>query len=165
MQREIGNSDSSISRRSGVSLTRRSLLLGSLAAPVGLLAGPARAASPDMVGNVAAYRKALTGAAARHRFALIDIRADWCAVCLRVEREILPHPTVRRYLEHIKLVKVDITAMDDGNRQLLTHLRASGPPTFFVVDAATGQEYQETRSLGSFTRRDLIRRLKPFTAL
>jgi thiol:disulfide interchange protein len=118
-----------------------------------------------MVGNVAAYRKALTGAAARHRFALIDIRADWCAVCLRVEREILPHPTVRRYLEHIKLVKVDVTAMDDGNRQLLTHLRASGPPTFFVVDAATGQEYQETRSLGSFTRRDLIRRLKPFTAL
>lgn len=165
MQREIDDSDSSVSRRSGVALTRRSLLLGSLAAPVGLLAGPGRAASPDMVGNVAAYRKALTGAAARHRFALIDIRADWCAVCLRVEREILPHPTVRRYLEHIKLVKVDVTAMDDGNRRLLTHLRASGPPTFFVVDAATGQEYQETRSLGSFTRRDLIRRLKPFTAL
>lgn len=118
-----------------------------------------------MVRNVVSYREALSTVAQGYHFALVDIRADWCAVCHRIEREILSHSTVRRHLEHVPLVKVDVTAMDEANRQLLAYLRASGPPTFFVVDAVTGGEYQHTRSLGSFTRRNLIRRLQPFSQL
>lgn len=144
-------------------LTRRSFLASGFATPVALLSFAAPAASTDMVGDVASYRQTLAAFAGRYRFALIDIRADWCAVCHRIEREVLSHSTVRRHLEQVPLVKVDVTAMDDENRQLLAYLRASGPPTFFVVDAATGREYQQTRSLGSFSRRDLIRRLQPFT--
>jgi thiol:disulfide interchange protein len=144
-------------------LTRRSLLLGGLAAPVGLLVLSAQAAPTDMVRDIASYRDALSTLAGTHRFALVDIRADWCAVCHRIDREILSHSSVRRYLEHVPLVKVDVTAMDEDNRQLLAHLRASGPPTFFVVDATTGGECQQTRSLGSFSRRNLIRRLQPFS--
>lgn len=145
--------------------TRRLLLVGGLVTPVGLLALPAQAAVADMVRNVASYQKELAAVAERYRFALIDIRADWCAVCHRIEREILSHSTVRRHLERMPLVKVDVTAMDEDNHQLLAYLRASGPPTFFVVDAVTGQEYQQTRTLGAFTRRNLIRRLQPFTQL
>lgn len=141
-------------------LTRRSLLLG---APFGLLALSARAAPPDMVRDVASYRDALSRLAVTYQFALIDIRADWCTVCHRIDREILSHSSVRRHLERVPLVKVDVTAMDEDNRQLLAYLRASGPPTFFVVDAATGGEYRQTRSLGSFSRRNLIRRLQPFS--
>jgi len=118
-------------------LTRRSLLLGGLAAPVGLLVLSAQAAPTDMVRDIASYRDALSTLAGTHRFALVDIRADWCAVCHRIDREILSHSSVRRHLEHVPLVKVDVTAMDEDNRQLLAHLRASGPPTFFVVDATT----------------------------
>lgn len=144
-------------------LTRRSLLLGGLSARFGLLSLPAQAAPPHMVRDVAAYRDALSSLARTYRFALVDIRADWCAVCHRIDREILSHPSVGRHLEHVPLVKVDVTSMGEDNRQLLAYLLASGPPTFFVVDAATGGEYRQTRSLGSFSRRNLIRRLRPFS--
>ncbi|MFC0220495.1 thioredoxin family protein [Pseudochelatococcus lubricantis] len=153
-------------QRSAELPARRALLLGGLLAPALLLALPVsmpRAAPAGMVSDVASYQKALAQVARAHRFALIDIRADWCAECHRIEREILAHPSVREHLEKVPLVKVDVTAMDEGNRQLLSHLRASGPPTFFVVDAATGQEYAQTRSVGSFRRNDLIRRLRPFS--
>lgn len=144
-------------------LTRRSFLAGGLAIPAALLACPALAVSADMVRDVASYHQALAALAGQYRFALIDIKADWCAVCHRIEREILSHSSVRRHLERVPLVRLDVTAMDDDNRQLLAHLRASGPPIFFVVDTATGQEYHQTRSLGSFSRRNLIRRLQPFS--
>jgi thiol:disulfide interchange protein len=147
-------------------LTRRALLLGGLLSPALLIALPIstpQAAPAGMVSDLDSYRDALAQVARGHRFALIDIRADWCAVCHRIEREILAHPTVRQLLETVPLVKVDVTAMTDVNRQLLSHLRASGPPTFFVVDAATGQEYAQTRSVGSFRRNDLIRRLRQFS--
>ena len=144
---------------------RRGLLLGSLVVPVGLLTAPigVAAANPAaMVTDVASYRERLEQVARTHSFALIDIRADWCAVCHHIEREILAHPTVLQHLEAVPLVKADVTTMDEGNRQLLSHVRASGPPTFFIVDAATGREYDGTRSVGSFSRRDLMRRLRPF---
>lgn len=146
-------------------LTRRALLAGGLAAPAVLLASPVPAAARGMVRDVASYHRALAALVGQHRFALVDIRADWCAVCHRIEREILSHQAVRRHLEQVPLLKVDVTAMDEANRQLLAHLRASGPPTFFVVDAATGTEYDKTRSLGSFSRRNLIRRLAPFSGV
>lgn len=146
-------------------LTRRALLAGGLAAPAVLLANPVPAATRGMVKDVASYHRALAALVEKFRFSLVDIRADWCAVCHRIEREILSHPTVRRHLEQVPLLKVDVTAMDEANRQLLAHLRASGPPTFFVVDAASGAEYDQTRSLGSFSRCNLIRRLAPFSGV
>jgi len=146
--------------------TRRTLLFGGLVAPVAFVVAPvgkAFASTSAMATDIATFRERLDEVARTHRFALIDIRADWCAVCHRIEREILAHPAVQQHLQVVPLVKVDVTAMDEANRELLAHLRASGPPTFFIVDAATGQEYDRTRSVGSFSRRDLVRRLRPFT--
>jgi len=148
--------------------SRRAVLLGGLAPILSIAApreAPAVAATMQPVTDIESYRQTLTQLASAYRFALIDIRADWCAVCHRIEREILAHPSVQRHLQHVALVKVDVTAMDEGNRQLLSHLRASGPPTFFIIDTATGGEFRGTRSVGSFRRNDLVRRLRPFTRL
>jgi thiol:disulfide interchange protein len=144
--------------------TRRAVLGGGLLSAMALLwpAQPAAAASTVTVATLQAYREALSGVALHAPFALVDIRADWCGVCLRVERDVFPHPTVRRLLEDIALIKVDVTAMNEASRELLAYLRADGPPTFFVVDTASGAEYARTRSVGSLQRRDLIRRLQPF---
>ncbi len=157
--------DADAQRKNG-QWTRRGLLLRGLVVPVGLLTAPIGRAAANraaIVTDVASYQERLEQFARTHRFALIDIRADWCAVCRRIEREILAHPGVLQHLEAVPLVKVDVTAMDEGNRRLLSHLRANGPPTFFIVDTATGREYDGTRSVGSFNRRDLVRRLRPFT--
>ncbi|MGH6760804.1 MAG: thioredoxin family protein [Phyllobacterium sp.] len=143
---------------------RRSFLFGisGAAAFAALFPVDAAAAATPMVRSVETYREALSLLAPRYRYALIDIRADWCPACLRMEREVFPHPSVRQLLEHVALIKVDVTAMDDANRRLLSHLRADGPPTLFVIDIASGGEYEQTRTVGSLRRRDLIRRLQPF---
>ncbi|MDI6028468.1 thioredoxin family protein [Corticibacterium sp. UT-5YL-CI-8] len=144
-------------------LSRRTLLVGLLAATAASWSPrPAAAGSWVAVTNLRTYREALGMLTPRFRHALIDVRADWCAPCLRMEREVFPHPAVRRMLEDVALIKVDVTAMDNENRELLGHLRADGPPTLFVVDTASGAEYARTRSVGSLKRRELMRRLRPF---
>ncbi|MBS0528389.1 MAG: thioredoxin family protein [Proteobacteria bacterium] len=89
----------------------------------------------------------------------LDIGAEWCAFCHTIDREILSHPSIQQLTQRIALVKIDVTAMDHGNKLLLQHLRADGPPTLFVVETATGREYPGTRSVGAFEVVDLIRRL------
>lgn len=144
-------------------LSRRTMLAGLLA---GMLTppplGPVAAASSVTVTDLRSWREVLGVLAPRYRHALIDVRADWCAACLRMEREVFPHPAVRRILEDVALIKVDVTAMDDRSRELLAHLRADGPPTIFVVDTTSGAEYARTRSVGGLKRRELVRRLQPF---
>jgi len=143
--------------------TRRSLLVGLVAATsVVWSQRPAAAASSLTVTNLESWREALATLAPRYPHALIDIRADWCAPCLRMEREVFPHPAVRRMLEDVALIKVDVTPMDGANRELLAHLRADGPPTIFVIETASGGEYARTRSLGGLRRAELVRRLRPF---
>lgn len=144
--------------------TRRAVLGGGLLSAMALLwpVRPAVAASSVTVATLQTYRGALSELAPRAPFALVDIRADWCGVCLRVERDVFPHPAIRRLLEDIALIKVDVTVMNEASRELLAYLRADGPPTFFVVDTASGAEVRRTRSVGSLQRRELIHRLQPF---
>lgn len=143
-------------------LSRRAFLLGSCAAMAASWSPRPAAASSVAVANLRGWREALAMLAPRYPHALIDIRADWCAPCLRMEREVFPHPAVRRLLEDVALIKVDVTAMDDENRELLAHLRADGPPTIFVIDTASGAEYPRTRSVGGLRQREMVRRLQPF---
>jgi thiol:disulfide interchange protein len=128
-----------------------------------VLASPDRA--PAFVAtNEAEFSAALAEARKVVRAALVDIGAEWCPFCRTIEREILPHPSIGQLMQRIALVKVDVTAMDHGNKRLLQHLRADGPPTLFVVDTVSGREYPGTRSVGTFAVIDLVRRLSPFWA-
>lgn len=143
--------------------SRRSMILGLMAAATVICSQRQVAAASSMtVRNLETWREALGTLASHYRHALVDIRADWCMPCLRMEREVFPHPAVRRMLEDVPLIKVDVTAMDGANRELLVHLRADGPPTIFVANTASGEEYARTRSVGGLKRRELMRRLQPF---
>lgn len=158
--RQIGHV---VGREVSHAMPRRTFLLGLFAAiAVPWPVRPAAAASAVTVADLRTYRETLDMLAPRYRHALVDIRADWCAACLRMEREVFPHPAVRRMLEDVALIKVDVTAMDNANRELLAHLRVDGPPTLFVVDTSSGAEHAQTRSVGGLKRRALVRRLRSF---
>lgn len=141
--------------------TRRQLLIGGLTIAAASLAPPVQAAQL-IVTNVQDYRSGLARFSSQYRAALIDIGAEWCAFCKTIDHRILPDPDVRRAMEKVALIKVDVTNMDQSSRELLRHLRAEGPPTLFVVQTASGREFAGTRSVGAFTARDLVRRLKQF---
>jgi thiol:disulfide interchange protein len=138
------------------------LVLGlPLMAGASLLARPTWSAVP-VVTSMAEYQAALDALAPHKTAALVDIGAEWCAFCRTIDTKILPDRQVARLLQHVGLIKVDVTAMDDSNRELLRHLRADGPPTLFIVQTATGHEYRNTRSVGSFRTGNLVGRLRPF---
>lgn len=121
------------------------------------------AAHPNaVVRTIAEYRDARSRLAKDRAATLIDIGAEWCAFCKTVDGKILRDPAVAALLTDIGFIKVDVTAMDRGNRELLHHLRADGPPTLFIIETATGREYSGTRSVGSFPVENLIARLRPF---
>lgn len=149
-----------------VVVDRRRVLLTASSVFVYTLAGLplAALAARAPVSSLRVYKTTLVSLARQYPAALIDIGAEWCAVCKRIDREILSHPAVQELLRRIAIVKIDVTAMDQESRRLLGHLRASGPPTLFIVETATGREYAHTRSVGFFPVKDLIRRLRPFAA-
>jgi len=149
-------------RHSAVATTRREFLIGGLTL-VAAASTPARAdAAALIVADLRGYRSALARASSQYETAIVDIRADWCAFCKTIDQKILPDSRVRRAMERIGLIKVDVTRMDQSSRKILQHLRADGPPTLFVVQTASGREVPGTRSVGFFSTDDLLRRLHPF---
>lgn len=149
--------------------TRRQLVVGGLTIAVAMSnVSPLHADSVVVnsvrvvVSNIADYRIGLARLASRYTAALVDIGAEWCDFCKTIDQIILPDPSVRRALKHVALVRVDVTQMTRTAQELLRYLRADGPPTVFVVDTTNGREFPGTRSVGSFTAADLLRRLRPF---
>ncbi len=143
-------------------VNRRTLLLGlPLIAGTGIFATPSRA-STYLVESVPQYRAALADLARSKAKALVDVGAQWCAFCKVIDDKILPDRRVAGLMQSFGLIRIDVTATTDDNRALLRHLKVDGPPTVFIVDAASGHEHEGTRSVGSFPTESLIARLEPF---
>lgn len=98
------------------------------------------------------------------RFAIVDVAAEWCPFCKVIDSQIFTNPVIKKYLQKIALIKVDVTAMDASNLALLQHLKADGPPTVFVIDTSTGHEVHGTRSVGNFDVPHLAGRLRALAA-
>jgi len=145
-------------------VNRRILLLGlPLIAGAGIFATSSRA-STYLVESVPQYRAALADLAQSKAKALVDVGAQWCAFCKVIEDKILPDRRVAGLMQNFGLVRIDVTATTADNLALLRHLKVDGPPTVFIVDAASGREHEGTRSVGSFPTESLIARLEPFAA-
>lgn len=145
-------------------VNRRTFLLGlPVLAGAGVFATPS-SASTYLIESVPQYRAALADLAQTRAKALVDIGAEWCAFCKVIDSKILPDRRVAELMRSFGLVRIDVTAMTADNRALLRHLKVDGPPTVFIVDAASGREHEGTRSLGNFPTENLVARLKPFAA-
>jgi len=136
-----------------------------------MLAGSVFAAgtalATDTAGNATArsisdYRGALRLARRRSKVALVDIGAEWCAVCKVLDRTVFVDPRVLTLLGQLAFIRVDVTAMDADSRALLRHLDAEGPPTLFIADTRTGRELPDTRSVGRISADAMVARLLPF---
>jgi thiol:disulfide interchange protein DsbD len=100
-----------------------------------------------IIKTVADLERELQAAGAAGRNTLLDFYADWCVDCKRMERYTFPEPAVQAALADTLLLKADVTANDEADRELMNRFNIFGPPAtlFFGPD---GRERRPYRLLG-----------------
>lgn len=78
---------------------------------------------------------------------MLDFYADWCVSCKEMEQFTFVDPAVRRKLAGAMLLRADVTANNEQDRELLKRFQLFGPPGTIFFDAQ-GQEIAAARIAG-----------------
>jgi thiol:disulfide interchange protein DsbD len=78
---------------------------------------------------------------------MLDFYADWCVSCKEMERFTFSDSRVRREMEGMLLLQVDVTANSPADRALLKRFSLFGPPGIVFFDSK-GREIQGLRVIG-----------------
>lgn len=136
-------------------LTGAALLIGALAGnrdplqPLAGLRGSANAAENTAlpftpVRSVAELEARLANS---DRPVMLDFYADWCVSCKEMEKFTFSDPAVRGVLAGFTLLKADVTANNDDDKELLARFKLFGPPGIIFFDTR-GQEISGQRVVG-----------------
>lgn len=85
---------------------------------------------------------------------MIYVTADWCVTCKGIERNILPDPRVTEALADMRLIKADVTRLDDEGQALMDMLGAAGPPTMIFLNESA-REPDASRLIGTVRAGDV----------
>jgi thiol:disulfide interchange protein DsbD len=117
---------------------------------VGALTGRGPAGSPAQVRAVEGGAFELAEAArveealSSGRPTVVEVYAEWCVICKKLEKKTLSAPAVVAALSQVNALKVDI----DRNGELQSRYAIIGPPTLMFF-GADGLERQELRMSGA----------------
>jgi tetratricopeptide (TPR) repeat protein len=121
--------------------------------------------SPHLVADEVEWRKdwkeAFRIAKVERKLVFVDYRADWCAPCRVMERDVFPTPAVQSRLRDYVLLRVDV----DRTPSLGLKRRTQVLPTYTVYDPSEHDRYSFTGGMREdvFLRRlDLLRDGGPF---
>jgi thiol:disulfide interchange protein DsbD len=81
--------------------------------------------------SVAALNDELAAARTDGKSVMVDFSAEWCVEC-RVMDAVLRKPEVRARLQDFRMVRADVTSVDDASRALLKRFDIVGPPTILL---------------------------------
>jgi len=78
---------------------------------------------------------------------MLDFYADWCVSCKEMEHFTFSDPRVKRELDSMLLLQVDVTANTAEHKALLKRFSLFGPPGIIFFDAQ-GSEVKGLRVIG-----------------
>jgi thiol:disulfide interchange protein DsbD len=81
--------------------------------------------------------------------AMLDVYADWCVECIRMERNTFPDPSVKDLLAKLQALQADVTAHDETDQELMKAFGIIGPPAILFFDR-NGEEMKAFRLVGYF---------------
>lgn len=90
---------------------------------------------------------------------MLDFYADWCASCKMMEATTFKDPEVQRTLSHFVLIKIDVTANNPQNKEIMNHFHVIAPPTFIFFNSH-GQELNNHRIVGELGAKEFINSIK-----
>ena len=102
--------------------------------------------------------KVLAQASAAGQPLLLDWYADWCISCKVIEHEVLNNPQVLDRLKGYRLVRLDMTASNAGQRALLDRYQLFGPPALMFF-GKNGSEISDQRVIGEINAADFAERV------
>ncbi|CAN7395902.1 protein-disulfide reductase DsbD [Rhizobacter sp. LjRoot28] len=70
---------------------------------------------------------------------MVDFYADWCVSCKEFETFTLTDPAVRAKLAGMNLLRVDVTANSEADKELLRRHQLFGPPAMLFFPPAGGE--------------------------
>lgn len=114
------------------------------AAPANASPLPGAAVEFRKVSSVAELDEALRTAG---KPVMLDFYADWCVSCKEMERYTFTDAQVQARLRGMLLLKADVTANSEQDRELLKRFHLFGPPGTIFFDAQ-GQEITQVRVIG-----------------
>ena len=85
-------------------------------------------------------------ASARGQPVLVDFYADWCVTCHELEAFTFSDPDVQARMRRFTLLKADVTANDEDDKELLESLGLFGPPAILFY-APDGEELRAYRTV------------------
>ncbi|MCC5858579.1 MAG: protein-disulfide reductase DsbD [Ectothiorhodospiraceae bacterium] len=114
------------------------------------------------VHSVDELEQALAAASAAGRPAVVDVYADWCVYCVRLDQRTFSDTAVVRALQNAATLKVDVTRMSADDRALLARLDVFLPPAVIFFDAG-GEERREQRLVGFVGPEEFLQRKQQAT--
>ncbi len=109
------------------------------------------------VDDAAELHQRLAVASRTQRPAVLDVHADWCLACRRLQAVTYPDAAVRRAFGDAMLLRADVTADDAGDQGLLARFDVYGPPAvlYFGRDGIERRGHRLTgfEPPGPFARR------------
>jgi thiol:disulfide interchange protein DsbD len=165
--------------RLGASWNRAPQIFGTAAMALGLalLAAPALGAlrpqgaleaQPDetadegfvrTVSTATELEQALASAQPLGQPILVDFTASWCAVCKEIDATILRDPPIKARLKTVSVIRADLSAYTAESQALMRRFDIVGPPTMLFVNATSGREIEDGRTIGSVSVETFLRQL------
>ncbi|MGH8515676.1 MAG: thioredoxin family protein, partial [Gammaproteobacteria bacterium] len=100
-----------------------------------------------LVKGVSGLEQALGAARDRAEPVMVDLYADWCVECKELEKHTFADQIVGQQLSELTLIKADVTANDEEDRELLASLGVFGPPALLFF-TPNGTELRNQRLVG-----------------
>ena len=91
--------------------------------------------------------KVVADASQQGKPVMLDFYADWCTYCIQFEKYVFTDAKVQASLANAVLIQADVTANDEQDKALLSHLGIIAPPAILFWDK-TGTEKNNYRVMG-----------------
>lgn len=104
----------------------------------------------------------IDSALSQGRPVVIDLKADWCAACIEMDKITFKNPEIIEALKDFEFLAIDVTHLDSEKSAILKKYKVLGLPTILIFDSK-GQwleQHTVTQFLGPKEMLALLRKVK-----